>query len=256
MPRKPLANRKPEMEAFRAMLLPTTDTRILLIQAESGKGKTDLLERFSHECTDGVCLVTLNLKNAEKGISEVFSAFRQELSAEAFSHFNATYMRLRTLVNVSGNSAGGEMTIDIPAVLNVENEQTRQLNLAQLEEAFFQDLGTVCGNIIVILDTFEKAPPDLQKWLSGGFLRNVARLAHIRVVIGGQSVPEGGVEKWERVCRRTTLGDIQEVDEWFEYVTERQWKFDRSAVQAIVMAFEGFPRSIVLKFETMAPRWK
>jgi hypothetical protein len=257
MPRKPIANRKTEMELFRAMLSSTTDTRILLIQATTGKGKTGLLECFALECVDGVCLITLNLKNAEKGIPEVFSAFRQELGASAFPKFNAAYERLRTSINVANNTAGGEMKIDVSPLLNVENEQTRQFNLAQLEEAFFEDLGAACNSlIVVILDTFETAPNDLQKWLSGGFLRNAARLAHVRVVIGGQSVPEGGVEKWERVCERRVLGDIQDVDEWLEYVHERQWKFDRSYVRGIVEALDGFPRNIVLKFEAVAPRWK
>jgi hypothetical protein len=256
MPSKPLANRKTEIELFRAMLKNTTETRILLIQASSGKGKTNLLENFTHEC-DGVCLVTLNCKNAEKGISEVFGVFRQELGADTFSQFNATYAQLRSSVNVAGNSAGGDINVGISSLLNVENEQTRQLNLARLEEAFFEDLHAVCQTmIVVIFDTFESAPSDLQRWLSGGFLRNAARHPHLRVVIGGQSVPEGGIEKWERACERRTLDDILDVDEWMEYVHARQWKFDRSYVQGIVEALDGFPRNVVLKLQAQAPRWK
>lgn len=253
---KPLANRKTEIELFRAMLQNTTDTRILLIQAASGKGKTNLLESFAREC-EGVCLITLNCKNAEKGISEVFSVFRQELGAEAFPQFNATYTRLRSAVNIAGNIAGGDINVGISSLLNVENEQTRQFNLAQLEEAFFEDLRVACRTLIVVIfDTFEAAPSDLQRWLGGGFLRNAVRLDHLRVVIGGQSVPEGGVEKWERVCVRRTLDDILDVDEWMEYVHARQWKFDRLYIHGIVDALHGFPRNVVITLEAVAPRWK
>ncbi len=257
MPSKPLANRKTEIELFRAMLKSTTDTRILLVQAISGKGKTNLLERFIDECA-GVCLITLDCKTAEKGISEVFSVFRQEFGADAFPHFNAAYARLRSSINVADNQAGGNISVDISSLLNVENEQTRQFNLAQLEEAFFADLHDICKNTtVIIFDTFEKAPDDLKKWLGGGFLRNAVRHAQLRVVIGGQSVPEESrVEKWERVCERRTLDDIRDVDEWMEYVHARQWKFDRPYIHGIVDALNGFPRNVVMTLEAMAPRWK
>lgn len=254
MKRRPIADRKPELEFFRDMLTGKTDAHILLVQAASGWGKSDLLECFAHECVDGVCLVSLNLKGAEKGIAEVFSVFRQELGADALPRFNAALARLSSGVTVANNTAlAGKM--DISVALNVD-EQTRKFNLEQLEDAFFEDLRAVRENVVVIFDTFEKAPPDLQNWLGSAFLRHMVRLSHVRVVIGGQSVPERSIEKWEAVCERRELRAIDDVEAWFEFAREMKWTFDRSAVQAIVMAFEGFPRDINQRFERIALRWK
>lgn len=253
MKRRPIADRKHELEFFRDMLADKNDTRILLIQAASGWGKSNLLECFARECADGVCLVSLNLKGAEKGIAEVLGVFRQELGTEALPRFNSALAHLAPSVNIANNIAlAGQM--DISVVLSVD-EQTRKFNLEQLENAFFEDLRAACERIVVILDTFEKAPPDLQNWLGGAFLRHIARLSNIRVVIAGQTVPERTIEKWELVCERRELGEIVDVDEWHTYVQLLHLPFPRDAVKAIVLQGRGHPRTIIDTFAALAPRW-
>jgi len=253
MKHRPIADRKPETEFFRDMLVGRTDARILLVQAASGWGKSDLLECFAHECAGGVCLVSLDLKGAEKGIAEVFSVFRQELGADGLPRFNVALTRLAPSVNIASNTAlAGKM--DISVALNVD-DQTRKFNLEQLEDAFFDDLGAACEKIVVIFDTFEKAPPELQNWLGSAFLRHIARLPNIRVVIGGQSVPEHSIEKWEAMCERRELREIDDVDEWHAYVQETHLPFPRDAVKAIVLQGRGHPRTIIDTFAALAPRW-
>jgi ATP/maltotriose-dependent transcriptional regulator MalT len=253
MSRRPIADRKPEIELFCEMLAGKTHARILLVQAASGLGKSDLLRRFAHECPDDICLVRLDLRGTEKGIAEVFSVFRQELGADALPRFAAAYARLAG-VNISDiTTIAGKL--DISVVLNVD-EQTRKFNLEKLEDAFFQDLRAACRKIAVIFDTFEQAPPDLQNWLGGVFLRYAARIPHLCVVIAGQRVPERTIEKWEDVCERRILREIDDVNEWHEFVREVQLPFDRSAVQAIVLAYQGNPRNIQLCFDAIAPRWR
>lgn len=254
MKRRPIADRKPEIEFFCDMLAGRTDSHILLIQAASGKGKTDLLHRFAHECADDVCLIRLDLKGAEKGIAQVLGVFRDKLGADAFPRFHAALARLDPSVNVTNNTAlAGKM--DIAVVLNVD-EQTRKIRLEMLEAAFFDDLCAACTvPIVVIFDTFEKAPPDLQNWLGGAFLSHVFRIPHVRIVIGGQRVPERTMEEWEEVCDRRELSDIDDVDAWHTFVQETHLPFPRDAVKVIVLQGKGHPRTIIDTFAALAPQW-
>ena len=119
MRRQAIADRKSELAFFRAMLAGTTPERIFLIQAASGKGKTDLLHRFALECADEVCLIRLDLKGAEKGIAQVLGVFRDKLGVAAFPRFHEELARLDPSVNVAHNTAlAGKM--DIAVVLNVD----------------------------------------------------------------------------------------------------------------------------------------
>ncbi len=254
MKRLVIADRKTEIEFFRAMIAGRTSERILLLQAASGKGKTDLLHRFAHECVEPFCLVRFDLKGAEKGIAQVLGVFRDKLGVEAFPRFHAALARLDPNVNISNNTAlVGKM--DIAVVLQVD-EQTRKFRLEMLEAAFFEDLRAVCDSkIIVILDTFERAPTDLQNWLGGAFLSNIARIPHVCVVIGGQSVPERTVNEWEEICERRELRDIEDVDAWYEFVREMQLPFEFPAVKLAVMVCKGNPDSISKMFAQHAPGW-
>lgn len=253
MKHKLIADRKPELEFFRKMLAGKTDARIMLIQAASGWGKTDLLTRFAHECPDDACIVRLDLKGAEKGIAEVLRVFREKLGADALMRFNAALVRLQSSVNITNNTALAG-TIDIDVALNVD-EQTRKTNLALLETAFFDDLRAVCLKYVIIFDTFEKAPLELQNWISSVFLRNLVRIPDVCIVIGGQSVPAHTSEEWEDYCERRPLREIHDVDEWHTFAQESQFPFPHEAVKAIVLACAGNPKAIREMFEQVALGW-
>jgi hypothetical protein len=248
-----LANRRPELEFFRAMLAHKTGERILILQAASSKGKTSLIRHFRRECPPDLCVVHLDFKGAEIGLAGVLHEFRELLGASVFSQFDAAYLRLLRVANVSDNTAGGSM--DISIVLNVD-EQTREFNLAQLNAAFFDDLRSACSNLVVIFDTFEKAPPDLQKWINGTFLPHVPRLAGLCVVIAGQSVPEMTSAPWEDICERRELGNIDDVDEWHTFARDAQLPHPRDAIRLAVLHCKGDPNAIVGMLSSTAAEWR
>lgn len=254
--KRPIADRKSEIEFFRRMLAGKVSAKILLIEAASGWGKTDLLNNFVFECGEDTCLVRIDLKGVEKGIADVFRIFRHTLGVSTFPHFeSAVASEVNTpTVNIADNKSFFGQTL-IEVALNVD-EQSRKIRLMLLEEAFFRDLRDARSRIVVLFDTFEKAPPDLAQWISGSFLRAVASTPQMIVVIGGQRVPPRSIEEWEDQCERRALLEIDDIDEWHAFVQEAKLPLDRSAVQAIVLAFRGNPRDIRLGLQTIAQRWK
>ena len=251
---RPLADRKSEVDFFREMIAARVAARILLIEAAGGSGKTDLLTRFAHECPGEVCLVRFDLKAAEKGMADVFRAFRQALGADALPRFEKLLAELVALPNVtvSDNRVLGQMRIDV--VFDAD-EATRKSRLMLLEEAFFDDLRVAYQRIALILDTFEQSPPELALWLGGAFLRAVSIIPHIVVVIAGRHVPERSVEQWEDWCERRLLATIDDVDEWHTYVQLVHLPFPRDAVKVIVLNSRGHPKTITETFAALAPQW-
>lgn len=247
-----LANRQSELEFFRAMLAHKTDERILILQAASSKGKSSLIRHFRRECPTDLCVVHLDFKGAEVGLAGALHEFRELLGVGVFSQFDAAYRLLRG-ANVSDNTAGGSM--DISIVLNVD-EQTREFNLAQLNAAFFDDLRSACSNLVVIFDTFEKAPPDLKKWINGTFLPHVPRLAGLCVVVAGQRVPEMTSAPWEDICERRELGNIDDVDEWHTYARDAQLPHPHDAIRQVVLDFKGDPAAIVGALTSSIAGWR
>ncbi len=247
-----IADRKYQIEFFRAMLAGTTDKRILLLRADGGRGKTDLLQRLAHECPADRCVVRFNLKTAEKGIAQILGVFRDKLGADALPRFYAALARLDPNINIAHITSLGKF--DLSIMLNVD-EQTRKIRLELLEAAFFDDLRAACANLVVIFDTFDQAPDELKKWLSGAFLEHAATIPHLRVVIGGREVPERTLLEWEDICARDELREIQDVDEWYAFAQETQLPFSRDAVKALVMAGKGIPDDICKLFRQCALEW-
>ncbi len=236
-----LANRKSELEFFREMLAGSSRARILLIDAASSKGKSSLIRHFRRECSDDFCVVHLDFKGAEIGLAGVLHKFRELVGVNSFPQFDAAYQSLRN-ITIANNTAGG--TMDIAAILNVD-EKTREYNLAQINAGFFADLRVVSTHLAVIFDTFEKAPPDLKNWIGGAFLPHVSRFSNVHVVIAGQSVPEPSSAAWEDMCARHTLGNIDDVNEWYAYARDAQLPHPLEAITQVVLQCKGDPGQIV-----------
>jgi hypothetical protein len=80
---KRLANRTREIDLFLAMTNGCNDRRILLIEAKSGYGKTDLIGRFADQCPSRILPVKLDLKTAGGlGIAYVFYRIRKVLETK------------------------------------------------------------------------------------------------------------------------------------------------------------------------------
>jgi hypothetical protein len=247
-----IADRKPELELFRDMLADKIDTRILLIRADGGRGKTNLLARLAHECADDLCVIRYDLKNAIKGTAQILGLFRDKLGVDALPRFHAALGDLDPNINITNNTTLGKL--DISVFLNVD-EQTKKMRLERLEAAFFDDLRAACSNIVVIFDTFDLAPEDLQKWLSGSLLHYATTIPQLRVVIGGRCVPAPTIEEWEEICARHELHEIQDVDAWHVFAQETHLPFSRDAVKAFVMMGQGIPDNVCKLFNTYAAEW-
>ncbi len=251
-----LANRTEELKLFKQIVTGQNPKRILLIEGESGVGKTNLLGQFAHCCSPGVSCVSIDLKSAkELGVPYILSALRKRLGRENFLQFAKQVQEFLLLSNVEvrDNVMVGQ-DLQIQVALNVDPE-TRKFRLVALQEAFFQDLRAINRSIVIILDTFNEAPPELAVWLGGGFLSEVVDTPNLRVVIAGQRVPQLTVE-WMADCEYCRLEAIKDVEAWCAFAQTQKFPFPKEAVKAIILTFQGQPREIINTFAAIAEEWK
>lgn len=253
-----LANRTKEVEFFKQMLLGQIPKQILLIQADSGMGKTSLLAKFAGLClvhSEAVLLVQIDLKSAKTtGIAYIFSRLQRKLGEGNFTRFNAALREfLSTGIEVSGNQIEGTEN-QIQVVLHTENEDIYNIRLNKLQEAFFSDLQALKKPILIIFDTFNSAPLQLANWIGGGFLAEIADIENIKVVIAGQSVPTPTIE-WMDKSETHCLFSIDDINNWYSFARDKGLPFKKEEIKVFVRLLNGHPAKIMNAFESLAGGW-
>jgi hypothetical protein len=246
---KRLANRTREIELFLAMTDGRNDRRILLIEAKSGYGKTDLISRFADQCPSRIVPVRLDLKTArELGIAYVFYRIRKVLATQQFPAYEAAIAQLlhpdktTVKIEIEGNDLSGDQSA-IQVVLQGRSEAERQIRLQQVQGAFFKDLRQCLSSFMFILDTFNEATPELQQWVAGNFLMEVADHAQFYAVVAGQEVPKPSIE-WEAMHHKCCLSPIREHTAWYTYARDAGYTFDQQDVGVLVDLFQGVPYQV------------
>jgi hypothetical protein len=253
-----LANRTEEVELFKQMLLGKISKRILLIEAASGIGKSSLLDEFVAICpihAEAALLAKIDLKGASTGIGFVFSRLQRQLGESHFRQFHEAINKfLSSGIEVDGNQIEGNGN-RINIVLNVDNDEVRDIRLMQLLEAFFRDLQAIQKPIVIILDSFNLDNLTVANWISSYFLAEVANAENIWVVIAGQSVPTFSIE-WMNLAERRYLDKIDDDEAWYSFLQANGLIFERETVKAFVVHLDGQPSKIVDVLTTVAKKIK
>jgi len=188
-------DRDEELALFDSMLAGKTEERILLIQAESGWGKSELLRAFAHRCPTGIRFAEIDFKGGGTSLAELFSRLCDKLGG--WDRFPKLKTELQSIVhpsiNVASNLIVGQNQIEM--YLGGRDEQERQARLSTLTDSFFADLRTL-GKSLLIFDTFEKSDDVIQKWLADSFLSRAQNSPNLFIVVGGRRVPVETLE-WE-----------------------------------------------------------
>jgi hypothetical protein len=251
-----LANRTKELDFFKRMVLGEVSQRILLIEAQSGYGKTRLMGRFLMECPGSARAVDIDLKDAmESGILYVFRRSRKLLGKEYFQGFDrvvAEFQPRQGNITIQGNRIQGDSNQIKVVLQDVNSVEERQNRLDRLQEAFFEDLEQYPSPIVFILDTFNLATSELQNRIAGSFLVDVGDSPKLRAVVAGSQVPQPS-SSWQRHHHLFPLGPIPECDVWYAYAQASGFRFNLSQVEMVVAGCCGVPSDIV-KFFALAER--
>ncbi|MEH2254766.1 hypothetical protein [Nostoc sp.] len=238
-----IANRTEELRLFNQMVQGSFGKRVLLIEAKSGLGKTQLLALFQHSLPRNILSVPVDLKTAQRGIPYIFSCVRKRLGEKSFPSLNAAVGQyLKSGIEVSDTRMTGNDN-QLSVVLSNVDESTRNFRLTELREAFFQDLRKIPQTLVFLFDSYEKAATELANWLGGEFLADVVDTPKLIVVIAGQQIPQPTIE-WMDLHHCCCLEAILDREAWYEYSQNKKLPFNRDEVNMAMLILKGQPQEI------------
>jgi hypothetical protein len=258
----PIANYEAPRKAFDALLAAECAARILLLRGESGSGKTTVMTHCCSRIPAGVAHVPVQLRGTVVNVAEIFYRVGMTLGWSALPRFMdrvaASLTDGSARVAIENNQLEG-MNNRISVVLNSESESKREERRSALTNALFEDLSARRGLVLMLFDTFEHAPIEVQGWLSGPFLARAVQTPCIRVVIAGQSVPDSTNIEWGPRADLHDFFGVIEAKHWMPVVSAMRRRIDvdnpvswlagvchavKGRPDAIMKIIEGLPREV------------
>lgn len=209
-----------ELKLFQDSLGGRGSAHILLIKAEQGMGKSSLLREFLAQAAP-FPRALVDLKAGTHTVPRVLAELTT-LDVAGFTRFYEQHQQTLTFQFSDNKISRSDLGIDVHVHPGLTDPDQLELRRQTLTRAFFTDLATTNPEgrpRVLIFDTFERASPEVQDWLSGLFLNFARGLRWLVTVIAGREIPEPGVG-WDELCIQQTLTrlDRAHVEEWVRRV--------------------------------------
>lgn len=241
---KPRVDRTEELELLNRLARGEENSRIVLIRAESGMGKSELLREIKSQFKSEVPHVFVDFKGGGLNLADILFNVCDTLGWKKFPALTSSIRNIVQPVNINikDNILIGQN--DIAVALNASDQPTREMRRSEITMAFISDLRKL-KQITLIFDVFEKCDEYLQSWFSSVFLPAIHRSPQISAIIAGQIVPEQ-TQMWE--CQQITLGEIAP-EHWQEYAEAIGAKVDPKIILGFCIAHKGKCIDIALTIE-------
>jgi hypothetical protein len=206
-----------EIKLFTDMVAGRTKQRVILIRAEGGMGKSELLREYNSHCPENAKLAILDFKDGSiPDLADLLSRLGLHIG---WKHLRALAAHISKFTSPAANISDNRTIIgrtEINVALTAPDDETRKFLRAAMTDALVADLCSA-GPIIIIFDTFNHCAPELAIWLSG-FLARSCTTPSLTVVVSGRDVPEPSLE-WESHCYLIQLKPIAS-EHWHNYARQ------------------------------------
>jgi hypothetical protein len=215
-----MIDREEAVARFRALIDPVTPLRVLRLLGEAKMGKTHLLTKVFPSLAQqhgSVCAV-LDLRNSQQTIIAHLHQPCMQLGRNHFPTFDHSYATWINQPQIQVNGLQGVFSIFSLRSRGREDDTARMI--PHLTRCFVDDLRQMHHpQRVLIFDQVDDAAPETQIWLMDTFLGQVQGLAHIRVVVGGRTLPNV-LGNYARLCASYELTSVQEEKAYITYCRE------------------------------------
>ena len=206
-------DRKEELNQVKQIVVGGSNARVLLIQAGSGWGKSELLREYRRSLPSSQPVAIIEFKHAGKDLQHILFHICEIIGWEKFPNFSKESEKYSTVPNINVAHlmmlGSNELKAEIKGIDKTGQSLRRQV----LTKAFLKDLRKA-GQVIIVIDVFEKCDEEIRNWLIHSFLPTLKTLNNVSVIIAGVQVPEPTLE-WE--AEKLILGGIA-LKHWTEYL--------------------------------------
>jgi len=235
-------DRTEEFRIFGRLLSGEHPDHMLLIQAGPGMGKSALLERFYSQ-SEQYPRALVDLRRLDCTPAEFLGELASQLETTikglgggaAFQRYHEQRERL---------FQPGDITIQASRLTRVnltaswDMRSSEQAALQIITDAFFSDLDGFLEEyprIILLIDTFEKANIEVERWVKGLFLNRIRGRHRIVVVLAGQKIPELGPASATWQLKPLELCDVR------DYLNRVELSLSEEQINVLYALTEGIP---------------
>jgi len=262
-------NRNPELKLLDDLLASNADRRILLLQAESGYGKSVLLERYQQRIAEREHdLAVIDLDELRGGAVALLTSAVHQWGSEHFTRFSGV---LKTFGATASHQEAKNILQFFGRIEQAQHDSPglRETEIAMLTDAWFEDARDWMSPdrpAVMLVDTYNRVDtvalegmrtrpatvdPEMHAWIETAFLAQVRRTPGLRLILAGQQPPERGTTAWERCCRRRPLGPISNPDDWMEYAAAIGVRVTTRDVSLLCHTEQGHPWRIALRLSML-----
>ena len=180
-------NRRRELRSFDEMLQGSVKgQRILLIEAESQMGKSELLREFAKRCPSHARQLILD--------------FRYSLGLTGVIH---------------QIHSGLDVPVDREVILSALDKEVLKYGLLELTNKLFCHLRQLQDLVVFFFDSLDHATPEVHDWLMNTALVEISRSNNIIAVVASKPLNHLN-STWSAYCKREPpLAGITQIKEWY-----------------------------------------
>ena len=218
--RPPMIDREEAVIRFQDLIDPGTPLRVLRLLGEAKMGKTHLLTKVFPALAQQqrVRCAILDLRNKRQIIIAHLHQACEQLGREHFPTFDRAYTSWITQPQIEVR--GLQALVSIISVRGRGREDDTNRIIPHLIRCFVDDLRQIANQqLVLIFDQVDDAAPETQTWLLDTFLGQVQGVMHVRVVVGGRTLPEA-LGTYARFCEDYALTPVHEDRAYITYCQE------------------------------------
>lgn len=253
MARLPIANYAAEEALFTDLVSSDNEPSILLLQGESGSGKSHLIQHLLKSAPENPSAF-LKLQSRSEAIPALFTMTGMKLGWQRFPNFTHT-------VAVLQEQPGQEtdpvwqlgMHRHLAEVGKLGDIDSRLSRYQLLTDAWVADTMQFETPMLLAIDAYEKASSTFDRWFSRDFLYGVANSGRVRVLVGGQKTPELQ-EGWSFCATLRELKGVADAEAWLVWAAEAGYQVPSLEYLAgAVVALKGNPSQIAAFIKAQFP---
>jgi hypothetical protein len=253
-----IANYQAEQALFGDLVRSKTLPNILLLQGESGSGKSHFIEHCLHSLrhqNPAVDSVLFKLQSGGESIATLFTRLGGHLGWDRLTHFTRTVgLLLEQPEQVADPLWQVGMHRHLREIGRISDIDSRLGRYQLLADAWFADVAGFANPFLLAVDSYENSPTLFDRWFADEFLTGAAHTPLMRVLVGGRRLPTPRPE-WDFCASLHQLAGIGEAEEWLAWANTAGYQVPSLEVLAgVVLALKGNPGQIVEVIKTQFPQ--
>lgn len=246
----PIANYAVERQQFTQLLDDNGRLRILMLQGESGTGKTCLLENCLANVPPQMHALSVQLRGKDTSVAEIFNRLGRRIGWQKLPKLST---QLSTFAGDDAINWQSNVSKQLRTALQLPDLNRRRQNIIDVTDALFTDVQNLATPTLLAIDTYEQATTELDNWFNAQFLPWIADTDRVRVLVAGQKVPQISSD-FRHCASRYELKGIADAEAWLPIAQALGHEIPSiDFLAGVCAAFQGNPSNI-LKFIRLQPR--